>query len=176
MFIGPMFSGKSSELLRHVSRWEAIGKKTLLINHTYDTRTKEYVSTHNKNIKKALKISHLMPLTTNNKLDAYDIIGIDEAQFFPDLKPFILKLEKTKKQIYISGLDGDFQRKPFGQILDCIPLCDTVIKFQAMDMISNDGTPAPFTKRISEKNNDQIVVGAGEIYKAVNRENFLKHN
>ena len=47
LIIGPMFSGKSTELLRRVSCCEAIGMKSLLINHTYDTRTKCFIKTHN---------------------------------------------------------------------------------------------------------------------------------
>ena len=83
-----------------------------------------------------------------------DIIGIDEAQFFNDLKEFVLYSERNKSVI-ISGLDGDSNREPFGQILDCIPLCDSVEKLTAMDMTSKDGTPAIFTKRIV--NNDRFL-------------------
>ena len=75
----------------------------------------------------------------------------------------------------MSGLDGDSNRKPFGQILECIPLCDSVVKLRALDMINCDGhTKAPFTLRIKEKTHEQIQVGAKELYKAVSRINYLK--
>ena len=61
------------------------------------------------------------------------------------------KAEIHNKIIIISGLDGDSERKPFGQILDCIPYCDEVIKLNAMDIVDKDGTPGIFTKRVSEK-------------------------
>ena len=101
-----------------------------------------------------------------------DVIGIDEAQFFPDLLEFIKQTERDNKIIIIAGLDGDSNRKPFGQILDCIPLCDEVTKLTAMDMILKDGTPAIFTKRLVD-NSDQICVGAKNEYAAVSRMNYL---
>ena len=110
-------------------------------------------------------------LETQDFIDA-DIIGIDEAQFFSDLKYFILKAEKTNKIIIIAGLDGDFKRNPFGQILECIPLCDNVIKLSAMCMESKDGTPGIFTKRII-KSNKQTLIGAQDSYVAVCREKYL---
>ena len=70
----------------------------------------------------------------------YKVIGIDEAQFFPDLKEFLLKIEHNKIKIVIAGLDGDFNRNPFGQILECIPLSNSVTKLNALDMSSKDGS------------------------------------
>ena len=174
MFIGPMFSGKSTELMRQVSRYKAIGKKVLVINHTNDTRTDESIKTHN-NIKHiAVKVSNLLLLITKNMLEDIDIIAIDEAQFFPDLKEFILNIERTNLILYMAGLDGDSDRNPFGQILDCIPLCDSVVKLRALDMINCDGhTKAPFTLRIKDTTDSQIQIGAKDCYKAVSRENFL---
>ena len=80
-------------------------------------------------------------------------------------------MEKYGKTIIISGLDGDSDRKPFGQILQCIPLCDEVVKLTAMDMVDKDGTPAIFTKRIVKKEG-QVLVGATESYMAVSRKNY----
>ena len=99
------------------------------------------------------------------------IIGIDEAQFFVDLYQFIIESEKDNKIIIVAGLDGDSNRKPFGQILNCIPLCDEIVKLTAMDMIDSDGTPAIFTKRIV-KNEQQVLVGAKDYFIAVSRKNY----
>jgi thymidine kinase len=175
MFIGPMFSGKSTELLRQVSRYKAIGMNVLVVNHTNDTRTDESIKTHNNVKHKAVKVKVLKSLLEEHMLMDIDIIAIDEAQFFPDLKEFIFKIEKTNIILYMSGLDGDSNRNPFGQILECIPLCDSVVKLRALDMIDCDGhTKAPFTLRVKETTDSQIQIGAKEFYKAVSRENFLK--
>lgn len=174
MFIGPMFSGKSTELLRQVSRYVAIGKSVLVINHKNDTRTGDSIKTHDNLKHKALKADKLMDLISSGLLQDIDILAIDEAQFFSDLKKFILAIEHSDIILYMSGLDGDSNRNPFGQVLDCIPLCDSVVKLRALDMVECDGhTKAPFTVRIIDNTNTQIQVGAKESYKAVSRSNYL---
>ena len=174
IYLGPMFSGKSTELIRQFTRYSAIGKKVLMINHSIDTRTEDFIETHNQNRVIAVKTSRLCKLIEDDIVNEYDVICVDEGQFFDDLRDFILKLEHTDKIMYIAGLDGDSERKPFGQMLDCIPLCDTVIKLRALDMIDCDGnTKAPFTKRYKKTTDAQIQVGAKEYYKAVSRTNYL---
>ena len=174
MFIGPMFSGKSTELLRQVKRYKSIGMNVLLINHTNDIRTGDSIKTHDNCKHTALKINNLMTLVDNNMLKDTNVIAIDEAQFFSDLKQFILSIEKKNVILYIAGLDGDSNRNPFGQILECIPLCDTVVKLRALDMIECDGnTKAPFTLRLTNKTKTQIQIGAEDTYKAVSRKNYL---
>ena len=174
MFIGPMYSGKSTELLRQASRYRSIGKHVLLVNHTNDTRTDESIKTHNNLKHHAVKVKDLMTLTHNTYLKDVDVIAIDEAQFFTDLKQFILSIENSNMILYMSGLDGDSNRNPFGQILECIPLCDSVVKLRALDMIDCDGhTKAPFTLRIKNDTDSQVHIGAKESYKAVSRINYL---
>ena len=171
IILGSMYSGKSTELIRRLSRYDAIGKQTLLINHDYDTRTGKSVKTHSNITKDAIKTDRLMNLVCSPEYENRYVIGIDEAQFFPDLLEFV-KYSEMNKIIIMSGLDGDYNRKPFGQILECIPLCDSVVKLTAMDMISKDGTPGIFTKRIS-KNDGQILIGANDHYISVSRQNYF---
>ena len=59
------------------------------------------------------------------------------------------------------------------KMLNIIPLCDTVDKLTALDMVDNDGSPALFTKRIVN-DNSSVLVGGTDIYKAVSRKNFYK--
>ena len=171
IILGSMYSGKSTELIRRLSRYDAIGKETLLINHLLDTRTGDSVKTHSNIIKNAVKTDTLMSLIHLPEYKNRFVIGIDEAQFFPDLLEFV-RYSELDKIIIISGLDGDYNRKPFGQILECIPLCDSVVKLTAMDMISKDGTPGIFTKRIS-KNDNQVLIGATDHYMSVSRQNYF---
>ena len=172
IILGCMFSGKSTELLRRCNRYSAIDKNVLLINHSKDTRTDNSIKTHRNEKQYATKTNSLVSLINTKDFKEADIIGIDEAQFFTDLYDFVVSAEKYNKIIIIAGLDGDFNRKPFGQLLECIPLCDSVEKLTAMDMTSKDGTPAIFTKRIV--NNDSLVlVGSKESYMAVSRKNYL---
>lgn len=172
VILGPMFAGKSSELIRRTSRYEAIGKNVLLINHSNDTRTDNSVQTHSNLKKKAIKVSSLMSLLDSDEFKKADVIGIDEAQFFKDLYDFVLLAENYNKIIIVSGLDGDYKRKPIGQILLIIPLCDTVTKLHAYDMIDKDGTPGIFTKRIIDSK-EQVVIGSEQEYMAVSRKNYI---
>ena len=172
IIIGPMFSGKSTELIRRVSRYEAIGKQILLINHENDTRTTNFIQTHSRQVKRALKTNSLMPLLEHEHFLDADVIGIDEAQFFEALLDFINIAEFHNKIFIIAGLDGDFRRKPIGQILSVIPLCDTVDKLTSLDMMDRDGSAGIFTKRIGDSES-QILIGAEQEYMSVNRRNYL---
>mgnify|MGYP001397688813 CR=1 FL=1 len=172
VILGPMFSGKSTELIRRTSCYNAIGKKVLRINHSNDTRTDNNIQTHSNIKKSAIKVSSLMSLVDNPIFIASDVIGIDESQFFDDLYEFIITIEPLHKIIIVAGLDGDFKRRPIGQILQIIPLCDEVVKLHAMDMVDKDGSPGIFTKRLTE-NDALIVIGAENDYMAVSRKNYF---
>lgn len=173
VILGCMFSGKSTELLRRTDRYKAIGKNVLLINHIYDTRTNKSIRTHSDIKQTAIKTDRLLNIFKLKVFNTSDVIGIDEAQFFPDLLEFIKRTERLNKIIIIAGLDGDYKREPIGQILQVIPLCDHVVKLTAMDMIDKDGSPAIFSKRIVKNNNDQVLVGSNESYVAVSRGNYF---
>ena len=145
-------------------------KNILLINHTFDNRTELNVKTHSNQKEKALKLDKLLPILNTEDFNNADVLGIDEAQFFPDLLEFIKQSEKFNKIIIVVGLDGDYKREKIGQILDIIPYCDTVVKLAAMDMIDKDGSRGIFSKRIVE-NNEKILIGAKDTYLAVSRKN-----
>ena len=121
IILGCMFSGKTTELIRRISRYEAISMKTLIINSDLDTRTGDSIKTHTNQLRDAVKTNKLMDIINTELYINALIIGIDEAQFFPDLEDFILYSEKNKT-IIIAGLDGDSGRKPFGQIYSVYPL------------------------------------------------------
>ena len=170
IIIGPMFSGKSTELYRRINRFHSIGKRVLIVNHQNDTRTAG-ISTHDGREYSAIKCSHLMNL---KDILNYDVIGIDEAQFFSDLYEFICNIEKTDKKVVVAGLDATSDRVPFGDynILKTIPLCNSIVKLNALCMVSNDGTLASFTKRISD-DQGEVCIGANDKYIAVCRKHFL---
>lgn len=127
--MGPMFSGKTTTLLRRASG------KTVVINHTLDTRC-EGVKTHDGVEAPALKCK-VIPLS----VDA-DTVLIDEAQFFESLEG----VESLAPVVVVAGLSGDYRRQPFGNILSLIPKADKVTFLTAT---CDCGSPAPFTKRIS---------------------------
>jgi thymidine kinase len=93
------------------------------------------------------------------KVATSDVILINEGQFFPDLEEFVKRLLSENKQVYICGLDGDFERKKFGQILDLIPLCDKVHKLSSLCSLCKNGTKGIFSMRLTSEK-EQTVVGS----------------
>lgn len=69
----------------------------------------------------------------NNLIKSVDCVLINEGQFFGDLVEFVERwCDEYKKDITVSGLDGDYKREKFGQILDLIPLADSVEKLPVL--------------------------------------------
>lgn len=158
LIIGPMFSGKTTELLRIAKRLQSIDLRVLLLNYHEDTRySSTEMSTHDKYGLPCTFIRHF----DNLEYDNYDVICINEAQFFNRLVPFCKKVLSENKTLYVSGLDGDFKQEKFGEILDLIPMCDSITKLNAFCKICKDGTPAHFTKRIVS-NKSQKLIGTDE--------------
>ena len=103
-----------------------------------------------------------------------ETIFIDEAQFFSDLYEFVkVSVETHNKQVVVIGLDGDSDRRNFGQIHQLVPLCDTITKLTALCSLCKDGTLGIFSKKIV--NSSQTVdVGSTDKYMAVCRKCYLK--
>tara|TARA_Y100000592_G_C5340940_1_gene254211 strand:+ start:31 stop:585 length:555 start_codon:yes stop_codon:yes gene_type:complete len=160
IIIGPMFSGKTTELLRRLTSYNCINKKCIYINSSLDTREETNFSTHNPLIKdiniNSLKVDSIDD-SFIEKVKDYDVIGIDESQLFSGkLERCVITLvDCMNKIVIVSGLNGDFQRNKFGKILDLIPHCDSVIKlYPYCKKCSEEGcvSRALFSKRIGNKN------------------------
>ncbi len=176
IIIGPMFSGKTTELLRRVGRYQKIGKQALVINSKRDTRCGDEIKTHNAQTHCAVKVEDLSDPILKDNINRINVVAIDEAQFFTDLVPFVKWCLYSKHlHVIISGLDGDFQQNVFGEILQLIPHAETCIKLNALCVLCNDGTPAQFSARIV-KPLDQELVGGSESYQAVCRKHLPQKN
>lgn len=164
LIIGPMFSGKTTELIRRITRYEYSGKSCIILKSHIDTRFSE-ITSHS-----CIKYSNFKSLRILNELDSisYDVIGIDEGQFFikEDLDLFIrLNLEKDKI-IIISALDCDYKMNEFNQIVSLVYNCEEVIKLTAICKYCKNN--ASFTKRLS-KSKELILVGGDKDYVPVCR-------
>lgn len=178
IIMGPMFSGKSCELIRRIRLLKVLKKKYLVIKPNIDKRYSHEaeIVTHNYDKESCIMVDKLHDIFESVPDIDYHTIFIDEGQFFSDLKHFtIFALEKLKINVVITGLDGDFQRKPFGQILDLIPFSDNIIKQKALCKECNDGTPAIFTHRLT-KNQEQVSVGTSDEYVSLCRKHYLCQN
>jgi thymidine kinase len=174
MYIGPMFAGKSSTILGILRRNDAIERKTLCLTSDKDTRyAVGKIVSHDHESYPARVVKKLSSVIQGRTFHIAHTIVIEEAQFFPDLKEFVLLATETYlKEVIVVGLDGDSQRRPFGQILDLIPYCDTVHKLTALCKTCGDGTPALFSHR-KEALEAQVAVGAQDSYEALCRWHYL---
>ena len=152
VIIGPMWSGKSTEVI-NIYKHNCIAQiSTLVINYEEDKRYHDQnLSTHDKMMIPCKRFHKLADLLTYKDLYIFKCVVIDEAQFFEDLKETVEKLLSLNKFVYVCGLDGDFQMKKFGYVLDIIPIADEVIKKQALCAICRNGKKASFTKRLSNE-------------------------
>jgi thymidine kinase len=158
IFIGPMFSGKTSKLIELYKQYSFCNIPLAVINHSSDTRYDDtMLSTHDKVMIPCIQTSTLTRVT--NDMDNFDVILINEGQFFDDLYDFVVDMLKFNKKIYVSGLDGDFKREKFGKILDLIPLCDKVTKMTSLCSLCKNGTPGLFSMRLTNEK-EQMLIGS----------------
>lgn len=169
--LGPMFSGKSSYALSYIRRQKAIGRNVIAVKPSIDNRYSEddEIVTHNKDKTPCVVWNPSVALTPNRFVLQSDCVVVEEAQFFKGLPTFCEYLIHLGKHIVLVGLDGDAHRKPFREILDCIPWANKVTKLNALCLRCKDGTEAPYTryKQGSDQNGTQVDVGGSEKYEAV---------
>jgi thymidine kinase len=177
LILGCMFSGKTTELQREFREWSSIGKKPLCINYIDDNRYGNIFTNmynHDENAVECIKVGLLSEVDREMIMNT-EIILINEGQFFPDLVEYCkLWCEEYKKNIIVCGLDGDYLRRPFGKILDLIPLADSYEKLTAYCKRCSDGTKAIFTHRKSSEK-EQVVIGASN-YEALCRKCYSELN
>lgn len=176
LVISCMFSGKTTLLLNRLNTFALTNVRCLYVNSSLDTRG-EIFSTHNPLITSlgsisALKLDTLSPLLNED----YDVIGIDEAGFFPDLKEVVLRLVEEKgKHVIVAGLTSDFLRRPLGQTLELIPYADTVKKLTSVCMRCAEKKQmkeASFSHRVVVSDST-ILVGMKESYAPLCRTCYL---
>uniref|UniRef100_H3B914 Thymidine kinase n=1 Tax=Latimeria chalumnae TaxID=7897 RepID=H3B914_LATCH len=165
VIFGPMFSGKSTELLRRVRRFQIARYDCLVIKYSKDTRySNTGIATHDRNMMEAVPASKLKDVY--QKALSCRVIGIDEGQFFPDIVEFCEDMANRGKAVIVAALDGTFQRKPFGSILNLVPLAESVVKLNAVCM--ECFKEASYTKRLGTEEEVEVIGGA-EKYHAVCR-------
>lgn len=190
LIIGPMFSGKTSRLVEIYNQCKFCDIPVAAINHDIDIRYhEELLSTHDKikipciktNLLKNIWKPDIKGLSDRGESNGNcliirysKVVLINEGQFFDDLFEAVSEMVNSGKQVYVCGLDGDFERKKFGQILDLIPLCDKVTKLTSLCSKCKNGTPGIFSMRLTNEK-EQTVVGS-ENYIPVCRECYSSKN
>ena len=183
LIIGPMFAGKSSAVLQRIRRAKVIGRNVFIVTSILDTRydyTGKSVKTHDKDGITALglgvnKLNEMFLLAGFHQAN---IVIFEEAQFFNGLYDVVkLIIETHRKHVIVVGLDGDSERKPFGDILKLIPLADRVTKLAALCKRCDDGTDGIFTALVADpmEKTEQIYVGGADKYLPMCRTHYLEN-
>lgn len=171
---GSMFSGKTEELLRRLRRAEFAKKDVLTIKHHIDNR-KSYscIVSHNGAEREAYPITSCEEgMHTLQKIvdRDFDVVGIDEIQFFPPQTiETICDLVAKGKRVIVAGLDTDFRGDPFGIVPHLMAIADDVVKLHAICLVCGD--EANFTQRLingqpAKYEDELILVGGQECYEA----------
>jgi thymidine kinase len=176
IIFGPMYANKTTEVIRRLIIYHDIGLKVLYINANIDTRSDKAFSTHNETIGSipfdAIKCKNL----SEQSVVQYNVVAVDEGQFFADLKDTVLNwVDNLGKIVIVAGLNGDFRRHPFGQINDLIPYADNVTKltpFCSQCVKKGVMRAAHFTKR-TVLEESEILIGGKEAYIPVCRQCYL---
>lgn len=170
LVIGPMFSGKTSYLMTMYRRYSLAGYKVVVVKYSGDKRydtDNTVLTTHDMVKISAVSADNLSDL--EGKTSQYDIILVDEVQFYPDSPEICDKWAQDGKIVIASGLSGDYMRKPFTTISELVALSDEITHLTAV--CTKSGKDAPFSKRIVESKRQKLIGGC-ESYMAVSREHI----
>ena len=161
---GPMFSGKSEELIRRLRRAEIARQRVQIFKPGIDERySNDHIVSHSElkirseNVKDAADVMAKVDLRT-------EVIGIDEAQFLGEaMVEGAIRLADMGKRVVIAGLDTDYLGRPFHPMPELLAVADEITKTLAICM--QCGNPAKHTQRLVQSK-ELIVVGAEGMYEA----------
>lgn len=164
---GPMFSGKSEELIRRLKRAQIAKRRVACFKPDLDIRySRNAIASHSAQTLDALTVVNveelkavLMPMA-----EVVEVVGIDEAQFFDaSLVPLTNELVRMGHRVILAGLDTTFAGEPFAPMPELLAIADEVIKLSAVCM--QCGAPAVHTQRLGSSQS-LVLVGAAGVYEA----------
>jgi thymidine kinase len=176
LIFGPMFSGKTTELLRQMTRKKIANQDNILIKYSGDNRFDDVnIVTHNKITFESTRVSkgNCLKDTVSDLLEQQVIdtnVFIDEIQFFNDGAEICDMLANNGYNVFACGLQGDYNRKIFPTIAKLIPLCEKITHLTSIDKKS--GKECTNTKRICDSDELELI-GGDDLYQAVDRTNYF---
>ena len=167
---GSMFSGKTEELIRRLKRAKIANQKIQIFIPSIDSRSDEYLESHDKNKIKSITVKTSYDVFEIGK--DFDVIGIDEIQFFDnDIISVCNSLANNGVRVIAAGLDMDYLGNPFGPMPNLMAIAEYVTKVHAI--CSETGNIANYSYR-KKKEDSIILIGEEGEYKALSRELFFK--
>ena len=167
---GSMFSGKTEELIRRLKRAKIANQKIQIFKPSLDSRNNDYIESHDKNRIKSLTVKASYDVYDIGK--DFDVIGIDEVQFFDDeIVSVCNSLANNGVRVIAAGLDMDYLGNPFGPMPNLMAIAEYVTKVHAI--CSKTGNIANYSYR-KNKEDSIILIGEKDEYEALSREIFYE--
>ncbi|MDR3528059.1 MAG: hypothetical protein P4L57_12355 [Rhizomicrobium sp.] len=184
VIVGPMFSGKTERLIARLHRAQYAKKRVRIIKPAHDTRTQGYIASRAVNPDGTTEVTdQLSAVMVQGEAEfwrivganKFDVLAVDEAQFFPldtpmrdslgwfgrAIRELLRQRCDTQLRIIVAGLDMDFAEEPFGPIPGLLAIADSVEKLTGVCMIC--GSDAGYISYRMISDDRQLVVGdAGE--------------
>lgn len=165
VFVGPMFSGKSTALLRELNRCKFQGKKTIAFKPVIDNRYSDSeIITHDGEALPAHSISSVNEIyALLASEDAfYDVLALDEAFMLPDVANVLTWLFGQGMTILVAGLDLSASGKPFEEIVKMMPWATKIEKFKAICAVCKED--ASYTYKKNTDSDLEIEIGGSDLY------------
>ena len=161
---GPMFSGKSEELIRRLRRAQIARQRVQVFKPALDDRyDSKMIVSHSEQSLDAVSVKSPEELLGLVK-DRTQVVGIDEVQFFDSsIVTVCEKLANMGKRVVVAGLDQDYKGVPFDPVPQLVAVAEYVTKLLAV--CARCGAPAGRTQRLVPVE-ERIVVGAKDAYEA----------
>ena len=167
---GSMFSGKTEELIRRIKRAKIANQKFKVFKPTIDSRSKNYIESHDESKLESTEVKHSSEILDNVK--NCHVVAIDEAQFFDDgIVNVCNQLANSGIRVIIAGLDMDYLGNPFGPIPNLMAVAEYVTKVHAV--CKKSGNIANYSFRKNKKK-DIVVIGEKDKYEHLSRSIYYK--
>jgi thymidine kinase len=160
---GCMFSGKTEELIRRLRRAQIAKQSVAIFKPRIDTRySVNHIVSHNDQSLQSIVVDNVNEILEIGQ--GAQVIGVDEAQFFPlELVSVCDQLANQGKRVIVAGLDQDYRGRPFEPIPQLLAIAEYITKTLAICVIC--GNPADRTQRITT-HQERVLVGAKDMYEA----------
>ena len=162
--VGPMFSGKSEELIRRLRRAEIARQRVQIFKPVIDQRYSVSGIVSHSGVELASDLVKTAEEILEKVEARTEVVGIDEGQFLGEgLLTVCEQLADSGKRVIVTGLDTDFMGRPFEPMPRLLAVAEEITKLLAICM--RCGNPAVHTQRLVASD-ELIVVGAGGMYEA----------
>ena len=167
---GSMFSGKTEELIRRIKRAKIANQKFKVFKPTIDSRSKNYIESHDESKLKSTEVKHSSNILDN--IQGCDVVAIEEAKFLNDeIVSVCNQIANKGIRVIVAGLDMDYLGNPFGPIPNLMATAEYVTKVHAV--CKKSGNIANYSFRKNKKT-DIVVIGEKDKYEPLSRAVFYK--